>query len=106
DVNAANLGISAFVDSTSSDLAGGFLSEFIGYHGMWYQSIHASSADPNQCVAAGHIHVGIDTPLSSAMQATAISIRDLITYVNTALPSPGACPLLGMAGILAARRRR
>lgn len=105
-VNQANLGISAFIDSTSPDLAGGFLSEFIGYHGMWYQSAHQSPSDANQCVAAGHIHVGIDTPTDMAITAAEISLRELIAYVDTQVPTPGAAPLLALAGIAGFRRRR
>lgn len=105
-VNSAGLGINAFIDSTSPDLAGGFLSEFIGYHGMWYQSLHASPSDPFQTVAAGHIHVGINTPTAAATTAAEISIRQLITYVDSVLPSPGSAPLLALAGLLSLRRRR
>lgn len=105
-VNNANLGINAFVDSTSSDLAGGFLSEFIGYHGMWYQSIHQNANDPSQCVAAGHIHVGIDTPLAGAVTATEISLRELISRVDLLLPAPSSLSLLALAGIAGSRRRR
>ncbi len=105
-VNNANLGINAFIDSTSTDLAGGFLSEFIGYHGMWYQSIHQAANDPSQCVAAGHIHVGIDTPLAGAVTATEISLRELITRVDLLLPAPSSLALLALAGIAGTRRRR
>jgi uncharacterized protein (TIGR03382 family) len=105
-VNQAGLGVSAFIDSTSVDLAGGFLSEFIGYHGMWYQSMHQSINDASQCVAAGHIHVGINTPTSAAITATELSLRELITYVDTQLPAPGTAPLLAFFGLAAIRRRR
>jgi hypothetical protein len=104
-VNNANLGISAFIDMNSQSLGGAFLSEFIGYHGSWYQSIHASPDDPFQTFAAGHIHVGIQTPLESAKTATDISLRELITHVNTLIPEP-SCALapLGVCAML--RRRR
>ncbi len=105
-VNSAGLGINAFIDSTSPDLAGGFLSEFIGYHGMWYQSLHQSASDAYQTVAAGHIHVGINTPVAAATTAAEISIRQLINYVDSVLPSPGTAPLLALAGLVSFRRRR
>jgi hypothetical protein len=105
-VNAAGLGISAFIDTSSSTLAGGFLSEFIGYHGMWYQSLHASASDPYQTVSAGHIHVGIDTPTNAAMTATDISLRALISQVNTLTPEPTGIAVVGMAFAVSTRRRR
>ncbi|CAN5556702.1 hypothetical protein BH09PLA1_BH09PLA1_17080 [soil metagenome] len=105
NVNAASLGFSSFIDSTSSSLAGGFLSEYIGYHGMWYQSIHASPDDPYQTFAAGHIHVGIDTPLDGAMAATDISLRTLIEQLNATVPEP-AIAALSLCFISMLRRRR
>ena len=105
-VNNAGLGISAFIDTNSPTLAGGFLSEFIGYHGMWYQSMHGSSADPYWTVAAGHIHVGINTPLAAATTAADISIRELITYVDTQVPAPGTLVPAAFAGLFLSRRRR
>lgn len=105
-VNAAGLGINAFIDTNSPDLGGGFLSEFIGYHGMWYQGLHSSPSDPNWTVAAGHIHVGINTPLAAAQTATDISLRNLIAYVDTQVPAPGTAVLLGLGVLGVARRRR
>ena len=101
----ANLGINSFIDFNSSTLGGGFLSEFIGYHGMWYQSIHASPDDPFQTFAAGHIHVGISTPLPAAMTATDLSLRELITHLNTVVPEP-ASPAVALSFALACMRRR
>ena len=107
DVNAAQLGVTAFVDSTSASLAGGFLSEFIGYHGSWYQALHGAVQDPYRCVAAGHIHVGINTPTASAITATEISLRALIDHVNTIVPAPSAGgPIAAGVLFVACRRRR
>ncbi len=89
-------GANPFIDYDSFNLAGGFLSEFIGYHGMWYQSQHASPTDPYQCFAAGHIHVGINTPLFTAQAAVDVTLRELTAYLDTAVvPEPvlGALPL-------------
>jgi len=105
-VNQAGLGINAFIDSNSANLAGGFLSEFIGYHGSWYQATHSSPNDPAWCVAAGHLHVGINTPLAAAQLATDITLRELITHVNTILPSPGTAGVFGFVAIAVMRRRR
>jgi hypothetical protein len=105
-VNNANLGINAFIDTDSPNLGGGFLSEFIGYHGMWYQSQHASASDPFQNFAAGHIHVGINTPLAGAMTATDISLRELIGHLNTVVPEPASSVVVSIVGIAMFSRRR
>lgn len=92
-VAAANLGLSVRIDNMQG--GGRFLSEFIAYHGAWYQSLHADPNDPFYSVAAGHIHVGggIDVPV--ARQALDITLRELITHVDTVLgvpePSCGIC---------------
>jgi hypothetical protein len=87
-VNSADLNITSFIDTSSSELAGGFLSEFIGYHGMWYQSLHSSPSDPYQTFMAGHIHVGINTALPAAQAATDITLREVIAQLNTMVPDP------------------
>lgn len=105
-VNGAGLGINAFIDSNSPDLAGGFLSEFIGYHGSWYQSIHSNPNDPAWSVAAGHIHVGINTPLAAAITATQVTLRELTTYVDSVVPAPSTASFFAIGMVLTARRRR
>ncbi len=61
---------------------GGFLSEFIAYHGVWHQSLHADPSDPDRCVAAGHVHVGglIDWPTARA--ATETTLRVLTDHID------------------------
>jgi hypothetical protein len=100
--------IDPFIDYDSPTLGGGFLSEFIGYHGMWYQSLHASPDDPNQCLAAGHIHVGIDTGLPSAQAATDITLRVLTDHLNTLVPEPtsAAGSVVALAMLLTRRQRQ
>jgi len=99
-------GIGPFIDYDSPTLGGGFLSEFIGYHGMWYQSMHARPDDPNQCFAAGHIHVGIDTTLPAAMTATDISLRVLIDHLNSVVPEPATGGMIALSCTASLRRRR
>lgn len=70
-VDAVNeMGLKAWIN-TGDNFAGGFLSEFIGYHGMWYHDLFHNRA-------SGHVHVGIDTPLEVAIKATETSLRTLI----------------------------
>lgn len=103
-VNAAGLGFNSFIDETG--FGGGFLSEFIAYQGVWYKERHDSVADPFRTVAAGHIHVGISTPLATASVAAEISIRELIKHVDTIVPAPGTTAIAGLVLLGAGRRRR
>ena len=67
---------------------GGFLSEFIAYHGVWYQDIHKSPSDPSRCIAAGHVHVGGQIPWATARLAAETSLRVLLAHVDDALYAP------------------
>lgn len=80
-VDAASIpGVNAMVDFAGN--GGGFLSEFIGYHGVWYQAEHDDPAQPDWCVGAGHIHVGLNTGLNKARRATEQTLRSMIRYVD------------------------
>lgn len=104
-VAAGVAGMNAFID-TSDAFGGTFLSEFIGYHGNWYHGLHADPNDPAWNIAAGHIHVGINTPLDKAIAATEISLRELIGHVNTVIPEPVTLVLMGSGLLLLVGRRR
>jgi len=69
---------------------GGFLSEFIAYHGVWYQDLHADPADPAWCIAAGHVHVGGTIPDDRARLAAEASLRALIELLDATIPN-GVC---------------
>lgn len=86
-VNAARLGIFAFICFTQD--GGGFLSEFIGYHGVWYQDIHADPNDDVQCVAAGHIHVGQMVQVPEGTEAVNVTLHTLIDHIIGILGLPG-----------------
>lgn len=83
DVDDANAGLNAFIDIAGN--AGGFVSEFIAYHGVWYQALHNNPMDPAWCVAGGHIHVGRNIPWADARRAAEISLRTLIRHVDRTL---------------------
>lgn len=85
-VNAANLGITASIDPTDS---GAFLSGFMAYHGMWYQSLHAAMNDPARCVTAGHIHVGDTITWPNAHEGTKVTLRTVTDYLDSVLGVPG-----------------
>lgn len=79
-VSAANLGLNPFICFSGS--GGGFLSEFIAYHGVWYRDLHQSPTDPDWCVAAGHIHVGSGISWPVAQAAAEITLRTVIQHVD------------------------
>jgi hypothetical protein len=80
-VRVANIpGLNVFIDVNAN--GGGFLSEFIAYHGVWYQALHADPLDPAWCVAGGHVHVGATVGVNDARLATHQTVRAVIRYVD------------------------
>src|SRR5690606_11248330 len=96
DVTAANLGLNAYICFTGD--GGGFLSEYIAYHGVWYQHLHRSPADPAWCAAAGHIHVGGLVPWATAELAAQVTLRTVIQHVDAIRASVTCQRDLGFAG--------
>ena len=102
-VTDENLGLNAYVDYDG--YGGAFLSEFIAYHGVWYQDIHKDPDDPFRSVAAGHIHVGGQVSISQGRAATETSLRVLLDYVDSILvPEPTSLWCLLLVTVLAVRR--
>ncbi len=106
-VNQAGLDeMTAVIDDVG--YGGGFLSEYIAYHGAWYHDLHADPQDPFRNVAAGHIHVGPDISVGQARTAAEISLRTLLDYVDlTLVPEPTGASLMwaGLIGFLWHGRR-
>ncbi|MGE0481067.1 MAG: hypothetical protein AB7Q17_11405 [Phycisphaerae bacterium] len=102
-VRNSTLPMQAIVDAVAAQVVGvnpfttvvddgRFLSNFIGYHGCWYHTMHADPQDASWNVASGHIHVGMNTNINAAIQATEVTLRVLIDHVDAAiaaLPVPG-----------------
>jgi hypothetical protein len=65
------------------DFGGGFLSGYISFLGCRHKALNDSLAAQYRCVAAGHIHVGRFMTVPNATQATQITLREVITHVNT-----------------------
>lgn len=100
----ADLGLTPFVDYTN--YGGAFLSEFIAYHGVWYQDLHKEPSDPFRSVAAGHIHVGGQVSVNQGRMATETSLRVLLDYVDAILiPEPAALSWLMLLLVVPALRR-
>lgn len=96
--------LDAFVDDTG--YAGGFLCEYIGYHASWYQDLHSDPSDSRWNVAAGHIHVGSEVGRRAARIASRITLRELLTYVDTQVPEPSGLGLMLAAFAASLPRRR
>ena len=77
-IEAARLGLDPYLDNTNAGL---YLSEFSGYHGVWYKDSYDSDNE-FPCYASGHIHVGSQIDWDTAKEAAEISIRSLIEYVD------------------------
>ena len=79
--DAVNLqtSINAWVDWDEDP--GAFLCEYMAYLGMWYQSIHKND-DLNPCKSAGFIHVSSGITVPDAMNATNVTIRETVKYLN------------------------
>ena len=75
DIIAENLGLDPYIDWDGHP--GQYVSEFMGYHGVWYHDINVES-----CVVAGHIHVGGLIDWDTAKEATEISILKTIDYLD------------------------
>ena len=77
-VNGLNLGLNSYIDENGDP--GHFVSEFMAYHGTWYRDLNQFG--DNNCIAAGHIHVGGYINWDTAKQATETTIRTLIDYLD------------------------
>ena len=78
-INNLNIGLNAYIDYAGA--AGAFLSEYMGFHGIWYKDLNQYN-DDNPCYSSGHIHVGAQVPIDIAKQGAEESIRVLINYLN------------------------
>ena len=84
-IDSAGLGLTAYIDYT--DGAGGYLSEFKGYHGVWYKAEMDSLNIP--CYLAGHVHVGGLIDWETAHEAAKVTLREVIKIVDYYRQLPG-----------------
>jgi len=92
----AHLGLDPYLDNTN---AGMFLSEFAGYHGVWYKETYEEDIEI-PCFSGGHIHVGAQVDWDTAKEAAEVSIRTLIDYIDQFMILPGDCNGDGEVNIL------
>ena len=77
-VEDAGLGLNVWIDWQGHP--GQFVSEFMGYHGVWYRDINQESE--NICHFAGHVHVGGLIDWDTAIEATNITVREVLNHLN------------------------
>lgn len=77
-VEDAGLGLNAWIDWQGHP--GQFVSEFMGYHGVWYRDINQVS--DNICHFAGHVHVGGLIDWDTAKEATNITVREVLNHLD------------------------
>ena len=95
-IESEDLGLNAYIDYTSG--AGNFLSEFMGYHGVWQKAIMDSANLP--LYTAGHVHVGGLIDWDTAREATKVTLREVIKYVDYFKKLPGDINDDGVVSIL------
>jgi len=95
-IEEAHIGLDPYLDNTN---AGMFLSEFAGYHGVWYKETYEEDIEI-PCFAGGHIHVGAQVDWDTAKEAAEVSIRTLINYIDQFMVMPGDCNSDGVVNIL------
>ena len=77
-INGLDLGLNSYIDENGDP--GAFVSEFMAYHGTWYRDLNQFGN--NNCITAGHIHVGGYVSWDTAKIATEESIRKVIDYLD------------------------
>ena len=85
-VNSADLGLNSYIDYGEG--AGGYLSEYKGFHGVWYKDL-MENVDETPCYLAGHVHVGGLVDWDTAHEAVLITVRETIQYIHEQILIPG-----------------
>ena len=78
DVLDENIGLDPYIDWSGDP--GHYVSEFMGYHGVWYHDINQNGND--KCITAGHVHVGGLIDVETAKRATEVTLRSVINYLD------------------------
>ena len=80
EVNSSNLNLNSYIDINGDP--GRFVSEFMGYHGVWYHDLHEFDSE-NPCFLAGHVHVGGLIDWDTARDAAELTIEKVIEELDT-----------------------
>lgn len=84
-VNGLGMGLNAYIDWSGDP--GHFVSEFMGYHGVWYRDLNEYGE--NMCITAGHVHVGGLVATETARAAAEETIRQVMNYLDLFAYTPG-----------------
>lgn len=84
-ISGLNIGLNPYIDVNGDP--GHFVSEFMGYHGVWYRDLNEYGENP--CITAGHVHVGGLIDVETARLATEETIRQVINYLDQFSYTPG-----------------
>lgn len=84
-INTSHLGLNSYIDWNGDP--GHFVSEFMGYHGVWYHDLNQFDDAP--CYLAGHVHVGGLVDWGIATQAAEITIAEVIENLEEYAYTPG-----------------
>jgi len=95
-IESSGLGLTPYIDYTQG--AGMYLSEFMGYHGVWHKAKMDSANIP--CIIAGHVHVGGLIDWDTAREAVNITLREVIKIVDQYQELPGDINNDGVISIL------
>ena len=85
-VNSSILGLYSYIDYAQG--AGNYLSEYKGFHGVWYKGL-MENQDDTPCYLAGHVHVGGLIEWDTAHEAVLITVRETIEYIHEHILAPG-----------------
>ena len=62
---------------------GNYLSEFLGYHGLWYKAeMDSLNIISSSCHVAGHIHIGGYVDWDDAHEAVKLTLREVIEVLD------------------------
>ena len=78
DIDTENIGLDPYIDWDGDP--GRYVSEFMGYHGVWYHGINQLGQD--KCITAGHVHVGGLIDIETAKIATEVTLRSVINLLD------------------------
>jgi hypothetical protein len=85
-INSSDLDLYSYIDYAEG--AGGYLSEYKGFHGVWYKGL-MENEDETPCYLAGHVHVGGLVDWGTAHEAVLITVRETIDYIYQHILTPG-----------------
>ena len=98
-MNLSGLSIFPVIDYTYG--TGNYLSEFMGYHGVWYKAQMDSLNNINTaCYMAGHIHIGGLAGWGEAHEAVKITLREVIEVLDDSVTIIGDINNDGLISIL------